>query len=130
MGDAARATSTADRAAMSRIVSDALAAGYWGLSFGLMYAPGELSDPGELEALAAAVADACALLGVHMRAYDAAGLVAAVDELLAVATATGARLQISHLRSTVDPDGAALATALSRIRSEERSVGQEMVSPC
>src|SRR3546814_18086734 len=90
-----------------------------------MYAPGELSDPGELEALAAAFADAGALLGVHMRAYDAAGLVAAVDEILAVATATGARLQISHLRSTVDPDGAALDTALARIRASSADVAAD-----
>ncbi|MDX2376766.1 amidohydrolase family protein [Microbacterium sp. LRZ72] len=115
MGDATHTATPADRAAMSRIVADALDAGYWGLSYGLMYAPGELSDPTELEALAATVAAADALVAVHMRAYDADGLVAAIDEILAVATTARARLQISHLRSILDPEGAALDAALSRI---------------
>ena len=125
MGDAARAAAPADRAAMSRVVADALDAGYWGLSYGLMYAPGELSDPTELGALAATVAAADALVAVHLRAYDADGLVDAVDEILTVATTARARLQISHLRSIVDSEGAALDAALSRIRASDADVAAD-----
>ena len=125
MGDAPGAATDAQRTAMSRIVAEALDAGYWGLSYGLMYAPGEMSDAAELRALALTVAERDALLGVHMRAYDADGLVDAVDDMLTLAADSGVRLQISHLRSIIDPDGAAIDAALARIRASEADVAAD-----
>jgi N-acyl-D-amino-acid deacylase len=125
LGDSAERASAEARAGMSQLVADALDAGYWGLSFGLMYAPGELSDPVELEALAATVAARDAILSVHLRAYDGEGLVPAVDEMLALASATGVRLEVSHLRSINDPDGAALDLALQRIRASTADIGAD-----
>lgn len=125
LGDSPEPASPESRTEMSRLVADALDAGYWGLSFGLMYAPGELSDPAELASLAATVAARGAMLGVHLRAYDGGGLVPAVEEMLALAAATGVRLEISHLRSINDPDGAALDLALRRIHASTADVGAD-----
>ncbi|MAP63489.1 MAG: hypothetical protein CMH34_07045 [Microbacterium sp.] len=125
MADAPGAATAAERTAMSRLVSDALDAGYWGLSYGLMYAPGEMSDADELRALAATVAEHDALLGVHLRAYDGDGLVDAVDDMLRLAADSRVRLQISHLRSIIDPDGSALDGALARIRASVSDVAAD-----
>lgn len=125
MGDAVGPAAADERARMAHIVADALAAGYWGLSFGLMYAPGELSDAEELRELAATVAGADALVSVHLRAYDPSGLADAVDEVVSIAETTGTRLQISHLRSIADPDGAALDAAIARIRATNADVAAD-----
>lgn len=125
MGDATGAATADERAQMAQIVTGALAAGYWGMSYGLMYAPGELSDVAELEELSATIAAADALAGVHLRSYDPSGLAAAVDEMISIAEATGVRLQISHLRSIADPDGTALDAALARIRATTADVAAD-----
>lgn len=122
LGDAPEAPGPADLATMSMIVDDALAAGYWGLSIGLMYAPGELAGRTELVALARVVAANDALLGAHLRAYDGTGLVAAVTEALDVADASGVRLEISHLRSIADPTGRAIEEAIAVIRESHVDV--------
>lgn len=90
-----------------------------------MYAPGESSDVDELRALAATVARAGALLGVHLRSYDPSGLVAAAEEMISIAEATGVRLQISHLRSIADPDGSALDATIDRIRGTAADVAAD-----
>lgn len=122
LGDSADAPGADALAAMRRIVADALDAGYWGLSLGLMYAPGELAGADELVALAGVVAERGGLLGAHLRAYDAAGLPAAVAEVLGVAERSGVRLQISHLRSIADPDGRALDAALAALEATHADV--------
>lgn len=122
LGDSSEPPGPDDLAAMARVLADALDVGYWGLSLGLMYAPGELAGRDELVALARVVAQRDALLGAHMRAYDAAGLAAAVTEVLDVAERSGARLQISHLRSIADPEGAAIDAAIAAIRGSDADV--------
>ena len=102
---------------MAALLRDALEAGCWGMSLGLMYAPGELSDRGELLRLARELAARGALLTAHMRAYDAERLPAAVDEVVSLAAAAGTGLEISHLRSLRDPDGSGLERAIALIEA-------------
>jgi N-acyl-D-amino-acid deacylase len=102
---------------MAALLRDALDAGCWGMSLGLMYAPGELSDRGELRRLAREVAARGALLAAHMRAYDAERLPAAVDEVVSLAAEAGTGLEISHLRSLRDPDGSGLDHAIALIEA-------------
>lgn len=97
--------------AIKKELVDALDAGAWGLSLGLMYSPGESSPTEELVALAQIVATRGGLLSAHMRAYDGPQLPAAVREVLALSEETGVKLQISHLRSIQD-DGSGLKAAL------------------
>lgn len=122
MGDASRAANPREAAAMSALVDEALKAGYWGLSLGLMYAPGEAAHTDELVALARVVARYDALLAAHMRRYDGDGLADAVREVLDVAAQSQARLQISHLRSVADPHGAGLRAALQIIENTTANV--------
>lgn len=100
---------TADeRAAMQRTLAAALDEGFWGMSLGFMYAPGEISDAAELHALVDVLRDHSALLTAHMRAYNHEGLPAAIAEVLALAGGVG--LEISHLRS-INDDGTAIERA-------------------
>jgi dihydroorotase/N-acyl-D-amino-acid deacylase len=83
---------------LSALLDDSLEAGCVGFSTGLMYAPGSSAGPEELEHLCCVVARRGKLYATHMRSY-AEGLVDAVREQLALARATGCRLQISHLQA-------------------------------
>jgi dihydroorotase/N-acyl-D-amino-acid deacylase len=97
-GQAQRSLSGAELDRMSGMLEDSLAAGCSGFSTGLMYAPGSSADAGELEHLCRIVARSGKLYATHMRSYSD-GLLGAVREQLALARATGCRLQISHLQA-------------------------------
>jgi N-acyl-D-amino-acid deacylase len=87
-----------ERAALASLIDDAMDAGCVGVSLGLMYAPGELADPAELEAVGRAVARRDGVLSVHMRSYSVDGLFDSVREMVSLSERTGCRTQISHLR--------------------------------
>lgn len=88
---------TADeRAAMVRMLEEAFESGAVGVSTGLMYPPAMSADAAELEALGRTAAKYDRLFAAHMRNYNDR-LIEAVEEVLAVARATGCRLQVSHL---------------------------------
>jgi dihydroorotase/N-acyl-D-amino-acid deacylase len=80
------------------LLEDSLDAGCAGFSTGLMYAPGSTAPPAELQRLCRLAATRGKLYATHMRSY-AQGLVDAVREQIALARATGCRLQISHLQA-------------------------------
>ncbi len=80
------------------LLADALTGGAVGLSTGLMYAPGSSAPFDELAQLCHTVARTGKLYATHMRSYSS-GLIEAVEEQLALARATGCRLQISHLQA-------------------------------
>jgi N-acyl-D-aspartate/D-glutamate deacylase len=95
--------------AMERLVDEALDAGCVGVSTGLGYAPGIFAGEDELAAFARMAARRNKLFTSHLKAYSwASGVyshdpktephnLAAIREILRVARASGARLQISHL---------------------------------
>ena len=97
-GNTTRELSRAELDTMSGLLDDALQEGAVGLSSGLMYAPGSGASAEELTTLARIVARRGRIYTTHMRSYSA-GLVDAVEEQLAIAGASGCRLQISHLQA-------------------------------
>ncbi len=101
---------------LSGLLDDSLAAGCVGFSTGLMYAPGSSAGVDELEALCRIVARRDKLYATHMRSY-AAGLVDAVREQIALARATGCRLQISHLQAAGRANWELQQRALDEIES-------------
>ncbi|MCU0478465.1 MAG: D-aminoacylase [Chloroflexi bacterium] len=113
---------TADEArAMARHLEAALDAGAFGLSTGLIYAPGIHAGPAEVAALVAVAARRGALYATHMR-NEAAGLFEALEEALATTRAAGegARLQVSHLKAaarSVFGRGAEAVALLERARA-------------
>jgi N-acyl-D-aspartate/D-glutamate deacylase len=96
-------------AAMDRLVGEALDAGCAGVSTGLGYAPGIFAGEEELCAFAKMAARRDKLFTSHLKAYSwISGVyshdpkedphnLAAIREILRVAKASGARLQVSHL---------------------------------
>lgn len=85
-----------ERATMVALLEQSFEAGAVGLSTGLMFPPAMSADFGELVALGQTVARHDRLFAVHMRNYNDR-LLEAVEEAIAVARATGCRLQVSHL---------------------------------
>ena len=87
-------------ATMARHLEEALDAGAFGLSTGLIYAPGVHAGAEEVTALVRIAARRGTLYSTHLR-NESAGLRAALEEAVATVRAAGegARLQVSHLKA-------------------------------
>jgi N-acyl-D-amino-acid deacylase len=107
--------------AMKELVADALDAGAWGLSSGLVYPPGRFAGAAEIEELAGVVAARGGLYSTHMR-DEGAHLVESVEEALDVGRRTGVRVEISHLKSAGPANHGRVSLALDAIESA-RSAG-------
>ena len=125
LGPDDRAPDAAELAAMVACADEALDAGAFGISTGLIYAPGIHAHPDEVAALVAAAVRRDALYATHMR-NESGGVHAAIDEAVATARAAAetagrpARLQVSHLKAgatEVWGQGAALVERLERARA-------------
>ncbi len=97
MGEAARAPSADELDAMCGEVARAMEAGAFGLSTGLIYAPGMYAEPPEIEALCAVTARYGGLYASHIRS-EGAQIEQALEELLDAGRRTGVRLQHSHAK--------------------------------
>jgi N-acyl-D-amino-acid deacylase len=103
MGSDAREPTDLERHAMVREIDAAMEAGAFGLSTGLIYAPGMYAEADELVAVAAAAARRGGLYATHMR-NESDELFAALDEAIAtirVVAESGVdapRLEVSHLK--------------------------------
>jgi N-acyl-D-amino-acid deacylase len=96
MGLTAREPTSAELTHMGELLDEALQSGAAGLSSGLEYQPGCFAQPGEIEALAGAVANRGGFYATHMR-NRAERFAAATEEALLVTRRTGVRLQLSHV---------------------------------
>lgn len=119
MGAEDRRASEAELALMGSEVRRAADAGATGVSFGLIYAPGSFADKRELEAVARAAADCGLLVSCHIR-NETDHVLDAVDEILDVASNSGARLQISHVKAMAEPNHGKVARAIEHIESARR----------
>jgi N-acyl-D-amino-acid deacylase len=100
LGPADRLPTSRQVAAMVRHLEEALDAGAFGISSGLIYAPGIHARPDELASLVRVAARRGALYATHVR-NESTNLLEAVEEALATARAAGpgTRLQVSHLKA-------------------------------
>jgi N-acyl-D-amino-acid deacylase len=98
VGNTSRMLTSREIDTMVGRLDELLQEGAAGFSSGLMYAPGSGASPEELIALCRVVARRGKVYATHMRSYSA-GLVVAVQEQLAIAEASGCRLQVSHLQA-------------------------------
>ncbi|MBL8857795.1 MAG: D-aminoacylase [Planctomycetes bacterium] len=119
IGSVDRALTSAELADVVRDLETALDDGALGLSSGLEYVPGIYTPPEELIALARIVARRKRFYASHMRSEDAR-LVEAVDEVLALARQSGARVQISHLKSCGRANWPKIDTVIARIEAAVR----------
>ncbi|WP_314732517.1 D-aminoacylase [Microbacterium sp. Marseille-Q6965] len=105
---------------MVELADEAFAQGAFGLSTGLLYAPGSYADEAEVEALVAVAARWQRVYTTHMR-DEGDGLSGALAEAIGVARRTGARLQISHCKAAGRRNagrGAELLETMRRARAE------------
>jgi N-acyl-D-amino-acid deacylase len=99
VGYAPRAASAEECRRMATLLEEALDAGAWGLTTGLIYQPGKYAVSGEVLALARVAAARGGFYATHMRSEGDAVL-EAIDEVLTLARETGVRAQISHLKTS------------------------------
>jgi N-acyl-D-amino-acid deacylase len=97
MGSENRAPRAAEIARMKSLVWKAMADGAIGFSTGLQYIPGTYAQTPEIIDLARVAANAGGIYASHMR-NEGTQLEDAIAETIRVGEATGARVQISHLK--------------------------------
>jgi N-acyl-D-amino-acid deacylase len=98
MGYAQRAPTARELAQMQALIAEALAAGAFGLSTGLVYAPGCYADTDEIVELAKLVGQAGGMYFSHIRGESDTVLEAA-QEAITVGERAGVAVQISHLKA-------------------------------
>lgn len=86
--------STKQLGQMKRILSEDLAAGAYGLSFGLEYEPGRYAELPEEKALGALVGRHRGIVMSHLRSEDTGKIGAAIQELLQI----DAHVHVSHIK--------------------------------
>jgi N-acyl-D-aspartate/D-glutamate deacylase len=118
MGMADRAPGADELATMRAELASALAVGAWGMSTGLVYAPGTFAQLDELIAVGQELnpGRADALYVSHIR-NEADTLFEAVDEALTIGEQLRIRTQVSHLKATGRRNAGKVVGAVERIQS-------------
>lgn len=98
MGFEDRAPDAAELGAMRELVAEAMRQGAFGLSSGLIYAPGSFAGTDELVELATVAAAAGGFYASHIR-DEGAGLLDAMTEAIEIGHRSGAGVQLSHHKS-------------------------------
>ena len=82
---------------MKELLKRDLESGAWGMSLGLEYSPGLFADAEELKELGNVVRQYDGVIPCHMRS-EGLKIHEALEELLDVGRASGARVHVSHLK--------------------------------
>ncbi|MBX3030592.1 MAG: D-aminoacylase [Chloroflexi bacterium] len=98
VGFAGRPLTDAERQSMRDRLRLALADGAFGLSSGLLYAPGIFADPDEIEDLASVLREADGIYTSHIRGSSET-LIPATREVIRVGEVNGIRTQHSHIEA-------------------------------
>ena len=98
MGIENRAPTEGELEEMRRLVAEAMEAGAFGMSTGLIYVPGVFSRTEEIVELAKVVAHYGGIYATHMRS-ESDRLVEAVEEALRIGREAGVQVEISHLKA-------------------------------
>ena len=99
MGRDNRNPTDAELEEMKRLLGEALREGAMGMSAALIYAPACFAETDELIELARVVAEHDAMFISHIR-NEGGDLLEAVEELIAIARATGVTAEIYHLKAS------------------------------
>jgi N-acyl-D-amino-acid deacylase len=116
-----RAGTPEEMKAMKKELAKALDEGAIGLSSGLAYPPGSAVPREEIIELARVAAERGGLYTTHMRS-ESDGLIEAIEESIDIAERSGARLQISHLKTSGERNWGKLDRALELIRSAGKRI--------
>src|SRR6516164_4180748 len=97
MGNENRAPTEKELQLMEDLVDRGMRDGAWGLSTGLIYNPGTYAKTDELIALAKVAGRHCGFYASHIR-DESLAVMAALEEILAIAHKAGLRVHISHIK--------------------------------
>ncbi|MEX0778873.1 MAG: D-aminoacylase [Balneolales bacterium] len=127
MGSSDRSPSASELDQMKALVRKGMDYGAFGLSTGLFYVPGNFSDTSEIIELAKVVAKYDGIHVSHIRdeADYSIGVVAAVDEIIAISEAAGLPGVISHIKN-LGPRVWGLSTVLIQRINAARERGIEV----
>src|SRR5262249_25841244 len=115
MGFARRPPTAGELTAMQRALTDAVDAGAWGVSTGLIYAPGSYAATDEIVALARICARRRdTIYASHIRG-EGATLLDAVAEAITVGREARVSVQVSHIKAAGRPNWGNVARALGLI---------------
>lgn len=114
MGLENRKPTEQELAKMISLVKESIRDGALGVSYGLIYTPGNFSETDELVALAKAAAEEGGLIAAHMR-NEGDTVVEAAEEFIGIAKASGARAVISHHKSALKRNWGKINTTLRMI---------------
>lgn len=99
MGARAARPTDAERRTLGRLARRAVEEGAYGVSFGLIYPPGQFADTDELVSVAAAAAEAGGFAAFHQRGSSRDTLAQAVEELVEIGRRARAGVHHSHLET-------------------------------
>jgi N-acyl-D-aspartate/D-glutamate deacylase len=114
MGFARREPTATELKRMQKLLADAIEDGAWGLSTGLIYAPGSYATTEELVTLAEVAARHRGFYASHIRG-EGATLLDAVREAIHVGREADLPVQISHVKAAGRPNWGKVADALELI---------------
>jgi N-acyl-D-amino-acid deacylase len=99
MGFEARRAEGGEIKAMERQLGEALDAGAWGFSTGLVYPPSSYADTRELIALARAMAPRGGQYASHIRG-ESSMLLDSINEAIRIGEEAGVRVEVSHVKAS------------------------------
>ncbi|HJU86608.1 MAG TPA: D-aminoacylase [Gemmatimonadota bacterium] len=111
-----RPATAAEMDAMRGALARAMDAGAFGLSSGLIYAPGRYASTDEIVELARVVAERGGFYATHMRS-EGARLIEAIDEAVAIGERSGAPVLIHHLKASGKSNWGKMEEAIARIEA-------------
>src|SRR5438876_949255 len=114
MGFARRSPTSGELTRMQRLMTDAMEDGAWGLSTGLIYAPGSYSETAEIVAVARAAARYRGFYASHIRG-EGATLLDAIREAISVGREGELPVQVSHVKAAGRPNWGNVSRALALI---------------
>jgi len=115
-----------EMAHMKSMIAEAMESGAFGLSTGLIYAPGSYAQTDELIELASVAAGYGGIFTTHMR-NEGEGLLESIQETIRIARAADIRAQISHLKVSGKRNWGRSSDALSLIK-DAREQGLELTA--
>jgi N-acyl-D-amino-acid deacylase len=124
MGFAARHADAGEIAAMERHLGEALDAGAWGFSTGLVYPPSSYADTRELVALARAMAPRGGQYASHIRG-ESSMLLDSIREAIRIGEEAGVRVEVSHVKASGRENWPKIDAAL-RLLEDARARGVDV----
>jgi N-acyl-D-aspartate/D-glutamate deacylase len=116
-----RVATDAELTGMRMLAADALAAGAWGMSTGLVYSPGSYAPTDEIVRVGAALQPVDGLYASHIR-DETDGLTDALAEAMSIGLRLGVRVQVSHLKAAGRSNHGRAGEALA-VLGEARTAG-------